>query len=67
MKIKNEKKENGYLITEFENGTIVKEIISNHREEIIYSKEKLFNAQVLNKLDYIECLAELNQMKGAIL
>ena len=27
-------------------------------------KQDIINAQILNKLEYIECLAELNSMKG---
>ncbi|WP_317368624.1 hypothetical protein [uncultured Tyzzerella sp.] len=67
MNLLREYEENGYKIEEYDNGTTVKKPISQKIEEIVekkISKQEISNAQILNKLDYIECLAELNSMKG---
>lgn len=55
MKIKNQYEQDGYLVTVYED---------KKTKESVY-KQDLFNAQVINKLDYIECLLKLNRMKGA--
>lgn len=71
MKIIEQYEENGYIITKFENGAIIKNIISEgtieEPEEIkqeYISKQEIVNAQILNQLDYLTCLQELNAMKG---
>ncbi len=60
MEIKNQYEENGYKITEYNNGTVVKEIISvieNEREPL--SPEELHRLKVESDLEYIKCLQEL--------
>ncbi len=67
MNLLREYEENGYKIEEYDNGTTVKRPISQKIEEIVekkISQQEISNAQILNKLDYIECLSELNSMKG---
>lgn len=69
MEVLSTYEEDEYIITKYSNGTIEKikksiEPIIEDVEDTVYSKDILFNSQILNKLDYIECLAELNSMKG---
>ena len=41
------------------------EYLQEQIEEVnTIEKQDIINAQILNKLEYIECLAELNSMKG---
>lgn len=57
--------EDGYLVEEYDNGTISKTLISDVTQEEIevigLSEQQLFNMVILNKLEYIECLEEINK------
>ena len=70
MNIINQYEQDGYTITEFENGTILKNIISDEiaeeeqPEQQFISQQEIINAQIINELEYLKCLAELNSMKG---
>ena len=71
MKIVKQYEEDGYNIIEYDNGFREKTSISSHidieNEEIdknIPTQQEIINLQILNKLDYLECLAEINSMKG---
>ena len=71
MKIVKQYEEDGYNIIEYDNGFREKTLISSHmdieNEEIdknIPTQQEIINLQILNKLDYLECLAEINSMKG---
>ena len=62
MEIKNKYEENGYLITEYTNGTITQEIIpTNIIEEIAFEETQsptdIEKMQV--QLEYVTCLLEL--------
>ena len=66
MNIINQYEQDGYTITEFENGTILKNIISDdiieepeQLQEYI-SQEEIYQAKVLTDLEYLKCLAEIN-------
>ena len=67
MNVLNQYEENGYIITEFENGTILKTIISDdiveepeQPEEEYISQEEIYQSKVLTDLEYLKCLAEIN-------
>ena len=67
MNVLNQYEENGYIITEFENGTILKNIISDdiieepdQVEEEYISQEEIYQSKVLTDLEYLKCLAEIN-------
>ena len=64
MEILNKYEENGYIITEYDNGCIIKELktISNTFEETIPTEEESYKAKILNQLEYIACLGELGVM-----
>ena len=70
MELINSREEDGYIINEYSNGTIEKYLKPLEIEEIEIkiepqlSQQEIVNAQILNKLDYLECLTELNAMKG---
>lgn len=64
MKVIKQYEENGYIITEFENGNIEKIIKSDAEEVPTFTEKEIVDAQILNKLDYLECLLELNMLKG---
>ena len=71
MEIVKQYEEDGYNIIEYDNGFREKTLISSHmdieNEEIdknIPTQQEIINLQILNKLDYLECLAEINSMKG---
>lgn len=66
MNIINQYEQDGYTITEFENGTILKNIISDdiieepeQLQECI-SQEEIYQAKILTDLEYLKCLAEIN-------
>ena len=70
MEIVKQYEEDGYNIIEYDNGFREKTLISSHidieNEEIdknIPTQQEIINLQILNKLDYLECLNELNSMK----
>lgn len=56
--------ENGYLIEEYDNGMIVKTLISDIIEEEIIeeeiSKQESFNLEILSKLEYLTCIQQTN-------
>lgn len=56
--------ENEYLIEEYDNGMIVKTLISDIIEEEIIeeeiSKQELFNLEILSKLEYLTCIQQTN-------
>ena len=67
MNVLNQYEQDGYTITEFENGTILKTIISDdiieeseQLEEEYISQEEIYQAKVLTGLEYLKCLAEIN-------
>lgn len=68
MELINSREEDGYIINEYSSGTIEKYLKPLEIEEIEIepqlSQQEIVNAQILNKLDYLECLTELNTMKG---
>ena len=71
MEIVKQYEEDGYNIIEYDNGFREKVLVSSHidieNEEIdknIPTKQEIINLQILNKLGYLECLAEINSMKG---
>ncbi len=64
MEIVKQYEEDGYNIIEYDNGFREKTLISSHmdieNEEIdknIPTQQEIINLQILNKLDYLECLA----------
>lgn len=62
MEIKNKYEENGYLITEYTNGTITQEIIpTNIIEEIAFEETQppTTEEQMQVQLEYMTCLLEL--------
>ena len=62
--------EDGYIVTKFQDGTIIKNVISDEiaeeekPEQPFISQQEIINAQIINELEYLKCLAELNSMKG---
>lgn len=65
MKITSCYNQGEYCITEYENGTVVKEIITNVTEQPKqYSQQEIVNAQILTQLEYLTCLQEINSLKG---
>lgn len=70
MNIINEYEEDGYKIIEYENGNTEKILISDEiaeeeqLEQPFISQQEIINAQIINELQYLKCLAELNSMKG---
>ncbi len=70
MNIINEYEEDGYKIIEYENGNTEKILISDEiaeeeqLEQPFISQQEIINAQMINELEYLKCLAELNSMKG---
>ncbi len=70
MNIINEYEEDGYKIIEYENGNTEKILISDEiaeeeqPEQQFISQQEIINAQIINELEYLKCLAELNSMKG---
>lgn len=70
MNIINEYEEDGYKIIEYENGNTEKILISDEiaeeeqLEQPFISQQEIINAQIINELEYLKCLAELNSMKG---
>ena len=70
MNIINECEEDGYKIIEYENGNTEKILISDEiaeeeqLEQPFISQQEIINAQIINELEYLKCLAELNSMKG---
>lgn len=70
MNIINEYEEDGYKIIEYENGNTEKILISDEiaeeeqPEQPFISQQEIINAQIINELEYLKCLAELNSMKG---
>lgn len=70
MNIINEYEEDGYKIIEYENGNTEKILISDEiaeeeqPEQPFISQQEIINAQIINELQYLKCLAELNSMKG---
>ena len=70
MNIINEYEEDGYKIIEYENGNTEKILISDEiaeeeqPEQPFISQQEIINAQIINELEYLKCLAALNSMKG---
>lgn len=70
MNIINEYEEDVYKIIEYENGNTEKILISDEiaeeeqPEQPFISQQEIINAQIINELEYLKCLAELNSMKG---
>ena len=68
MEIKQQYEEDGYNITEYTNGSVVRiPICGNINIPELpkeYSKQDIVNAQILTQLEYLTCLQELNSMKG---
>ncbi len=67
MELISSSEQNGYIINKYDNGTIEKFLKPLEVKEVLkpqLSQQEISNAQILNKLDYIECLSELNSMKG---
>lgn len=61
--------ENGYIINTYSNGTTEKFPKPTNIEEPPQitpqpTQQEIINAQILNKLDYLECITELSSMKG---
>ena len=58
-------KQDNYLFEEYDNGTIVKSIISSgipekvEEPEEYISQEELYQLKVLTDLEYLKCLAEI--------
>ena len=67
MKIKNQYEQDGYIIKEYDNNTIIKELIPDFLENDLpkeYNKQEIANAQILTQLEYLICLQEINSIKG---
>lgn len=63
MEIKNQYEENGYKITEYTNGVIIRELITfnDNIEEYIepLSENELRTLKMESDLEYIKCLQEI--------
>ena len=62
MKIKNCYEEDGYKITKYKNGAIIKEFIGDIKQEtedITLSQDE-FQSKVILDIEYLKCLAEIN-------
>lgn len=60
MKILEQYEENGYLITKFENGAIVEELITKDlQEDLKLNEEELKKLEFEEKIEYITTLLEL--------
>ena len=63
MNINKQFEEDGYIITEYDNGTTEKILKSDDRfiiESDFISENELFKAKTLSDLEYIKCLVEIN-------
>ena len=57
--------EDGYIVTKFQDGTIIKNVISDEIAEEEQPEQPFISQQeIINELEYLKCLAELNSMKG---
>lgn len=68
MEIKQQYEQDGYNITEYTNGTIIRIPVFENTDRPIppkeYDKQDIVNAQILTQLEYLTCLQELNSLKG---
>lgn len=63
MNINKQFEEDGYIITEYDNGTTEKILKSDDSfiiESDFISENELFKAKTLSDLEYIKCLVEIN-------